>query len=35
MRKKYDKELDDIKLHKLLYFLYRENIIINNKLLFK
>lgn len=33
--KKYKKELDEMKLHKLLYFLYRENIIRNNKPLFK
>ena len=33
--KKYNKELDEMKLHKLLYFLYRENIIRNNKPLFK
>lgn len=34
-KKRYNKELDEMKLHKLLYFLYRENIIVNNKPLFK
>lgn len=33
-KKRYNKELDEMKLHKLLYFLYRENIIRNNKPLF-
>lgn len=32
--KKYNEELDEMKLHKLLYFLYRENIIRNNEPLF-